>query len=206
MRKTRGKTSEIRKQINEATKRFLNGEMGYDEFVDFVVAAGKVVWAAIIDEAAKRVQNNLSRDELDAAMREAIAIGAKKVNNAETAFSYFRFYVRGYLKEVIKKLAFPFSVKEDADLEIERVSLNNNIDEDEEEPPYPAELVYVPTEFEEVEIRDLLQKTLNVTERTVAAMLLDGYSVSDIAVKVGLSLNEVEKIVEVIQDKLSRHL
>jgi len=219
-RKQKGVTQSIASRINDLFRRFRDGEIGTEEFVEAVLKEGHRVWNGFVAEFKRKFHphaDNLD-DELWQLIRETIWETAVRGRSDGNYFSYLRLYVRGNLYMFARERMFPFVLKVfPYNLEVEVIPIDDVADPSsdyEEEVDGTGEGIPasdVPdfrplSEFEEIELRDLIEKTLEDGDTKIAYMLMDGYTIHEIAKTLGVPVPEVEKRIENIRLKLSSAL
>lgn len=206
--KKRKITEDIRKTINDLVRDYLEGKITEEVMFNEVWEQGKKVWMSLIKEYSERCQPFITEEDLEITAKEAIISAIKRLVPTRNPFSYIRRYVKGYLLEHIKKLAFPFSVHSQPVGEVERVSVDSFLDNEDGDvcEPCPEGLMFIETGFTWVEIKDMLNKVLSPAERQVAWMLIDGYNLVEISQQLSIPYQEVVAIVETIKEKLRKEL
>jgi len=211
-------TSGVATKINELFRRFKNGEMDAETFVDAVYREGKRVWKGFVAEFKRKFHPHADglEDELWQIIRDTIYETAVKGKTDGNYFSYLRLYVRGNLYTFAREICFPVTLKTfPYELDVEFVSLDDYADTSSDYDVYeegegiPADDVAderADSDFAEIELRDLINKTLTPAEREVAYMLLDGWTPAEIARRLGISLTAVMERIEGCRRKLAKAL
>jgi len=210
------KTKEIKRAINALlnAKFACNGDgapirSDDEELFNTLWKLGKDVWISIVVSYKERCGSYVTYKELEMAAKEGLAFALSKMKPTENPFAYIRRCVKGYVLDYIKKVAFPFVVHgvNDAN-DVQRVPLEHLTDENEDDTIEPAyePLTYTENGFAEIEIRDIINKTLTPTEKQIALMLMEGYTPSEICCELGLNNREYEILLTSIRKKLESEL
>jgi len=205
----RSYTSKVSKKINEIFSEFKSGKIDKETFVETVMTVGKRVWNAFVAEFKRTFHPYMDGidEELWEIIRSTVWETATKASEDGNYFSYLRKYVKGNLYTFARTMCFPVTLKSfpfPMETEFVPIDMFSDPSSDYEEETdgtgdgIPLSDIIDPSSldpFEEMEIRDVIEKTLDETGRRIVYLLMDGYN-----------LDEVSEITQIPLPKLKRKL
>lgn len=198
------------KYVADLTRRYRQGEITYEEYVQSVYEGCQGYWLTMFGYYNSKFPS-LQPEDIKMAILEAISVVARRVKEHERVFYYISGYIQGFILELAWQLGFPFRIwSNDRDRftvgEYEFVSIYEEIDDNPKNHETVGDtIIDERDDFQEIEVRDLLDKVLDPLERDVAKLLMDGYTEKEIKEKIGCDC-DLAKIKRSIRRKLYKAL
>ena len=205
--KQKSKTNEIRQKVNDLVAKFFAGEISRDALIEQLIVVLKPITAVVVQELTKRFSGYIPAEEFEAACMEAIALVVDRIDpHADDPFKFIRRWVSTYPLYIASHYQ-PEFFRSRGEIEIVHFSAiereptdDDNLDEDAD---YLSEMLPAQEEdfYSRMFVNEFLDKFLTQTERQVATMLMDGYSINEVCVMLCLRKDEVDDIINSIRRK-----
>jgi len=213
LEKRRKDVNTERQQINAIVREALKDENRDNEkLFQILWEVGKGSWKSLCTNFVKRFAGHILEDDLEMAAKEGLYFAITRLKPTSNPFGYLRLCVKGFIMDWIMQNAFPLVMWDKKhrieNMRVIRINHEGSIDDDDENigdaDDIIAALTYHETGFEEVELRDLIEKMLSHQEKTIAYLLLDGYGSIEISDYLGKPVCEVRKMIGKIRRKLRK--
>jgi len=203
-----------RKQINEIVHEALKDENRDNEkLFQILWEVGKESWKSLYRNFTKRFAGHVLEEDLEMAAKEGLYYAITRLKPTSNPFSYLRLCVKGFVMDWVTQNAFPVVMgkKEDRIENMQVIRLNHEglVDDDDDNDngeDIIAELIYHEAGFEEIEIRDMINKLLSFQEKSVVNLLMDGYTEEEIARILKISKREVLSIMKSVRKKFMKEM
>jgi len=206
--KQKSKTSEIRRKVNDLVAKFFAGEISRDALIEQLIVVLKPITAVIVQELTKRFSGYIPAEEFEVSCMEAIALVVDRIDPAvDDPFKFIRRWISTYPLYIASHYQ-PEYFHSRGEVEIVHISSLEREPTDDDDliddpADYLSEILPAAEEdfYSRMFVNEFLDKFLTQTERQVAAMLMDGYSINEVCTKLCLQKDELDDIINSIRRK-----